>query len=300
MIDAIPIVSVGMPVYNGQEFLRDSIQSILEQTFTDFELIISDNASTDETPKICQEFAAGDPRVRYYRNPENVGASDNYNAVFRHARGAYFKWASGNDLCERTFLEKCVAALDRRPDAVLAYPRTRLVYGGSTPAEDYIENLDLDQESACERFKLLLKRIRLNNVMNGLIRSRALRRTPLIKPYYSSDTVLMAEVVLYGKFVEVPEYLFYRRMDSKAATAMKSEDEVLEHYDPKKRKPMMFQNWKHSAGTWGAVWRAPLPIAEKFCLYPYALRRGIQDRNELAGDIREAMRYVLGRRRSAS
>ncbi len=287
-----------MPVYNGQEFLRDSIQSILEQTFTDFELIISDNASTDATPKICQEFAARDPRVRYYRNPENVGASDNYNAVFRHARGAYFKWASGNDLCERTFLEKCVAALDRRPDAVLAYPRTRLVRGGSTPAEDYIENLDLDQESACERFKLLLKRIRLNNIMNGLIRSRALRHTPLIKPYYSSDIVLMAEVVLYGKFVEVPEYLFYRRMDSKAATAMKSEDEVLEHYDPKKRKPMMFQNWKYSAGTWGAVWRVPLPIAEKFCLYPYALRRGIQDRNELAGDIREAMRYVLGRRRS--
>ncbi len=289
-----------MPVYNGQEFLRDSISSILEQTYTDFELIISDNASTDETAKICREFAARDPRVRYHRNSENVGASDNYNAVFRQARGAYFKWASGNDLCERTFLEKCVAALDRRPDAVLAYPRTRLIYGGSTPAEDYMDNLRLDQDNACDRFKALFKHVRLNNVMNGLIRSHVLRQTPLIKPYFSSDTVLMAEAVLYGKFIEVPEYLFYRRMDSKAATAMKSEDEVLEHYDPKKRKPMLFQNWKHSAGAWGAVWRAPLPVAEKFCLYSYVLRRDIWDRNELARDVREALRHVFGRHRSAS
>ncbi len=288
-----------MPVYNGQEFLRDSIRSILEQTYTDFELIISDNASTDETAKICREFAARDPRIRYYRNPENIGASDNYNAVYRHARGVYFKWASGNDLCERTFLEKCVAVLDRRPDAVLACPRVRLMHGEPASAEDYIDNLNLEQESACERFKDFFKRVRLNNIMNGLIRTQALRHTPLIKPYYSSDTVLMAEAVLRGKFIEVPEYLFYRRMDSKAATALKSEDEVLEHYDPGKRKPMLFQNWKHSAGTWGAVWRAPLPLAEKLCLYLYVLRRDIWDRNHLAGDIREAMRHVFGRRRPA-
>ena len=192
-----------------------------------------------------------------------------------------------------------MAVLARRPDAVLACPRARLMYGDPAPAEDYIDNLNLEQESACERFKTFFKRVRLNNVMNGLIRTQALRHTPLIKPYYSSDTILMAEAVLRGKFIEVPEYLFYRRMDSKAATALKSEDEVLEHYDPRKRKPMLFQNWKLSAGTWGAVWRAPLPLAEKLCLYLYALRRDIWDRNHLAGDIREAMRHVLGRRRPA-
>ena len=231
-----PRVSVGMPVYNGEEFLGSALESILEQTFTDLELVISDNASTDSTEAMCRKYASADPRVKYWRNTENVGATENYNAVFRYARGAYFKWASSNDLCHPAFIEESVAVLERRPDVVLVYPRTQLIYDATKPPEDYDDVRNLLQDSACARFKTLLDRIRLNNMMNGVIRSAVLGRTPLLKNFFSSDISLMAEVALFGKFVELPEVMFYRRMDAKSATAKKSDEEVLRHHNPRQHR----------------------------------------------------------------
>jgi glycosyltransferase involved in cell wall biosynthesis len=122
-MELTPRVSVGMPVYNGQEYLREAIQSILTQSFYDLELIVCDNASTDRTAAICREIAAGDSRLRYYANPTNVGVTENYNKAFALSRGEYFKWASSNDYCAERFIERCVDVLDRRSDAVLCYQR---------------------------------------------------------------------------------------------------------------------------------------------------------------------------------
>src|SRR3712207_6191103 len=110
-----PKVSIGLPVYNGEKFIREAIDSILNQTFEDFELIISDNASTDETAAICQTYAAQDRRVRYFRNLENIGAAGNHNRVFEAASGKYFKWAAHDDLCGPNFVAECVNVLDRDP-----------------------------------------------------------------------------------------------------------------------------------------------------------------------------------------
>src|SRR3972149_7037346 len=132
-----PKVSVWMPVYNGERHLRNAVQSILGQTFRDIELIISDNASTDRTEAICREYASKDPRVRYYRNPKNLGAPENINSVFRRATGRYFKWAAANDECDPRFMEACVQILDERPNTVLAYPRTLLIRENSGQTEDY-------------------------------------------------------------------------------------------------------------------------------------------------------------------
>jgi glycosyltransferase involved in cell wall biosynthesis len=93
----VPRVSIGLPVYNGQNYLRCALDSILQQDYTDFELIISDTASADASPGICQELARKDGRVRYYRNETNIGARGNYNRVFELARGEFFKWASHDD-----------------------------------------------------------------------------------------------------------------------------------------------------------------------------------------------------------
>jgi glycosyltransferase involved in cell wall biosynthesis len=277
-----------MPVYNGERHLRAALESILGQTFQDFELVISDNASADDTERICREYAAKDPRVQYHRQPKNLGVSENYNAVFRLARGGYFKWASSNDLCDPAFLDTCARVLEGRPDAVLAYPRTRLIRAESAAMEDYEDRLDLPQERPCERFRAYIERYRLNNVMNGVIRASILKRTPLLARFPGSDLVLMAELALYGKFVEVPEFMFFRRMDSSSATPMRDRLAVRRLYDPELRRRMQFQRWKFHRGCFWAVWRTPLPVREKLCLYRFLWRRFFNDRGYLARELREA------------
>src|SRR5215469_6919606 len=107
-----PKVSIGMPVYNGANYLRSSVPSLLAQDYEDFELLISDNASTDETESICRELAESDGRIRYFRNERNVGAAQNYNKVFRLASGTFFKWAAHDDECHPTMLRRCVEVLE--------------------------------------------------------------------------------------------------------------------------------------------------------------------------------------------
>lgn len=293
-----PRVSIGMPVFNGARWLRASLDSLLGQRLEDFELIISDNASTDSSEEICREYAARDARIRYVRNPRNIGASDNYNAVFHLARGEYFKWASCNDLCQPDFVEKCVAALEADPQAVLAYPRTRLMLGDAGPYEDYVDHLDLQYDSPCARFRGVLERIGLNNIMNGVIRRAALARTALIEAYFSSDVNLMAELALHGKFREVPDYLFIRRMDPASATRLKDDAEVRKHYDPDQERLMVFQYWRVHKEYFRAVWRTSLPRAEKLCLYRYLARRLLWDRGHLAEDVWESLKALKARRRT--
>lgn len=291
-----PEVSVGMPVYNGERWLAAAIESILSQSFEKLELTISDNSSTDGTEEICRSYAARDRRIRYLRQETNLGVSHNYNFVFRSARAPYFKWASSNDICHESFLERCLAELRGRPDLALCYPRTRLFTDHPENGEDYHDELDLPDDNPCRRFERLVSRMALNNVMNGVIRSEILNRTPLIKPYVSSDVVLMAEVALYGKFAEVPEFLFFRRMDEKTATRLKSEQEVKEHYDPSKRSMMLFQCWRLHLGYLDAALRAPLTARERGCVLSKVLRNFRWDRGHLAAEVWEAAQKVSSRR----
>ena len=139
-----PTVSIGLPVHNGAAFLAEAIESIPAQTFTDFELVISDNASTDRTPEICRSYTAADGRIRYYRQEANIGAARNYNVVFQRSSGKYFKWAAHDDLIRPTYLARCVAALEADPEAVLCHsiveiagPGMREIYDrrASAPAD---------------------------------------------------------------------------------------------------------------------------------------------------------------------
>src|SRR5687767_9303189 len=119
-----PRVSIGLPVFNGESHLALALDSVLAQTFGDFELVISDNGSTDSTRQICEDYAKRDARIRYLRSDENRGAAWNYNRVFERSRGAFFKWMAHDDLIAPQYLERCVEALDRAPaTTVLAFPR---------------------------------------------------------------------------------------------------------------------------------------------------------------------------------
>lgn len=207
-----PRVSLGMPIYNAQRYLRASLDSVLAQDFTDFELIISDNGSTDDTWEICQEYASRDPRIRLYRNEVNVGVAGNFNRVVELARGELFRWVAYDDLLAPSLLTACVDELDRSgPRTVLAYPRADLIDDEGGLIKHYEDHLDLRHRRAAARVAAAERRRTLLNPLYGLIRLADLRRTGLERPYMAGDLPLIMELAAIGEFHEVPETLFFRR-----------------------------------------------------------------------------------------
>lgn len=221
MTNRKPIVTVGMPVRNGEPYLSEAIESILNQSFGDFELIVSDNASTDATADICTSFAAHDARVRYRRNVHNLGASANYNLVFSQAKGRYFKWAAHDDLCKPQFIESCVDVLERRPDVTITCPRSLFIDAAGKIIRPGASSLSLDCATPARRFSTMVSNlIRSTDTywsIFGLIRSDALCRTRMMGNYTGTDQVLFMHLVLLGRFVQIPDALFLRRSHSQAS-----------------------------------------------------------------------------------
>ncbi len=205
-----PRVSIGMPVYNGELYLVKAMESLLAQDFGDFELIVSDNASTDATEDICRRFAAADNRIRYHRNDTNLGAAWNFNSLFKLARGKYFKWAAHDDVCEPEFIRKCVRVLEQDSSVVLCYPRTRIIGTRGQVLQDYNVRLNADAALPPDRVRAIIADHLCFEIF-GLIRSSVLRKTRLIGNFISSDRALLIELALHGRFFEIPEYLFMRR-----------------------------------------------------------------------------------------
>jgi glycosyltransferase involved in cell wall biosynthesis len=206
-----PRVSIGLPVYNGERYLVQAIDSILSQTFTDIELIISDNASTDSTEKICREYARKDPRVRYSRNDTNIGGSNNTNLTFKKARGEYFRWAAHDDVFAPELVERCVEVLDRESDVVLCFVGViEIDEHGKRRGLKVLPDIG---KTPFARFRFLSSRhTHTCEPIYGLIRSDVLRRTRLLLNYTDSDRVLLCELGFYGRFAQVPELLFYKRL----------------------------------------------------------------------------------------
>src|SRR5512141_1367454 len=212
MTNRTPRLTIGLPVYNAEKYLDQALDAILTQTFTDFELIISDNASTDRTPEICQAYLAKDKRIRYCRNEKNLGASPNFNKLFRLSSSEYFKWHPYDDLIEPDFVSRCVQALDADPTISLCYSRVKII--DLNGAFEVIHNPgpDTSSQKPHERFRNLVLHPEYAIQMMGVIRSEVLKKTPLHGSYPSSDEVLLAELTLRGRFHEIPDRLYlYRR-----------------------------------------------------------------------------------------
>jgi len=228
-----PMVTIGVPTYNGARFLESTLEALVAQDLDDHEIVISDNGSTDDTERICRRYES-DPRVRYERSYANRGAAWNYNQVLEVARGRYFKWAADDDICLPNFLSSCVAELERCPEAVLAWPRTVLIDENDQPFGQFDDaDLDLrDPDPVARLAGVLDHRVEWHPVF-GVIRTHILRRTSGIGAFVYADIALLAELAMLGGFHQVQADLFLRRYhDGRSLVANPSFEEHAAWYDP--------------------------------------------------------------------
>jgi glycosyltransferase involved in cell wall biosynthesis len=284
-----PLLSIGLPVYNGERFLQFALDSLLNQTFRDFELIICDNASTDATRSICQEYAARDARIRYYRNPENIGAAANFNRVFELARAPYFKWAAADDVISPEFVEKCIAAMQQDPELVLAYTRVDKINSSGEIDGTYDYPMRVNHPSPHVRFADLILVNHFCVAIFGVIRRDVLAQTPLIGKYVGSDRVLLAELGLHGRMVELPEYLFHRRDHPQTSGRMFNIYHRLAWFDPNLRRNINLVNWRMGSEYLRAIRRVPLPSREKLACFRVNARWFIRRRKKLLEDVKAAV-----------
>lgn len=270
----MPVVSVGLPVYNGARFLRTAIESVLGQTLGDLELIISDNGSTDNTPDICAEYAVRDERVRYVHSAVNRGAAENFNQVFRLASGRYFHWLAADDFIAPECLARCTAVLDARPEVVLACTLSDIVDAEGALLRPYNAAQALEQDDVLTRFRTCMIQDPWCHAIYGLIRRDALANTALMGAYRSSDAVLLCELALYGKFAEVPERLYFRRMHEGSFSYDPNPERVRSMYKPQARRSraLALVTWRHLVEHMAAIGRAPLSRRERLDLWAYVLR----------------------------
>ncbi len=297
MVKRVPRVSIGLPVYNGEQFLAQTLESLLSQTFRDIEIVISDNASTDGTQAICRSFAARDPRIEYIRQDTNLGASANYNVVVHRAHGEYFKWAAHDDLCEPTFIERCVELLDASPDAVVAYPRSVLISDVGEVIEPVTEDMCLPWDLPSRRLRHFLWNTSLCHPVFGLIRSQALMRTNLIGPFHSSDVIVLIQLLLQGKFIEHPEPLFLRRMHAGTSLWNKSDEDVATWYDTsaaKRRVPTLRYSTLFFMAM-KSVLTAPIPLWDKPMCWMTLTRAYGTRRREIAEELWTAFKAFFRR-----
>ena len=264
-----------MPVFNGEKHLRKALDSILSQTYQDFELIISDNASSDKTQQICLEYTQKDDRVSYYRNERNFGAVWNFNRVFKLSSSPYFKWAAHDDLIAPTFLHECINVLEHDHSVVLCHSKTAR-YDEFDQVVGFYDNGSIaDSPKPHIRFRDVLWRKAFPWMIFGVFRRTALIQTPLFQNFLSSDWNLPADISLIGRIVEIPQYLLFRRDHPQSYTASVSARHLIIDYrnrlawwtGKRKRTLVVLPHWRNCLEFLKSVQRAPLKWPERCSCY---------------------------------
>ncbi|HVE88935.1 MAG TPA: glycosyltransferase family 2 protein [Burkholderiaceae bacterium] len=297
------LVTIGLPVFNSERYLRQSLDSLLAQTFSNFVLIISDNASTDGTARICQQYAAADSRIQYSRNEINIGLPCNFNRVARLAQSRYLKWSTADDVWERTFLERALNVMEGDPTIALCYPQAVLIDADGRNRKNYDDVLHLMQENPADRFVNVLDNIKLVHQHLGLIRMSHLLQTHLFGAYEASDVNLLAELSLYGKFFELPHRLYFRRFHQDSGSWRRADAAHQARRFHASGARIGLNKWRRYLGLVRGAGRSPLPLHSKTRLYRYIGRSMIWDRQdltaELAGFARSASGSVSSRQKAS-
>jgi glycosyltransferase involved in cell wall biosynthesis len=278
-----PRVSIGMPVFNGEKYLKEALESILAQTYSDFELVISDNASNDRTEQICREYAAKDSRIRYYRNEKNIGAPKNFNRVFELSSGEYFKWAACDDVLAPEYLQKCVTVLDEDPSVVLCHSITGRIDKHGILVGIYNQGVlrRIGSGKPHERFGDLIGLFHFCCSVMGVIRAASFGKTPLQGSYIGSDRNLLAEIGLMGRIHEIPECLFFQRDHPDSYSSTRQWPYTSTTSADSLRKEMAwwskdnwtyYPHWKNCVEYFRSVNRVPLKWSERLLCYAQIFR----------------------------
>lgn len=294
-----PRVSIGLTVFNGEPFLAETLEAFLAQTFTDFEIIISDNASTDRTGEIAEEFAARDARIRYHRNETNLGLAGNHNHVVMLARGEYFKWAAADDLCLPDYLARCVEVLDGDPSVVLTYPKTQFIDAEGARLDIDDPGWDMRSDQPAERLRRVITSGHWMNAIVGLMRISALRQTRLMPAYSGGDYRVLADLSLLGKVQEVPETLFKRRLHSNSTSqhgtgGVTPDRRWLIRCWTGSDSAVSLPRWSLKIDYFRAIAGSRLPLPQKASLMRSLLRRARWQRAKLLEELSEAIPAYLG------
>ncbi len=264
--------SIGLPVYNGENFLEAALCSLLAQTHSDFELIISDNASADRTEEICRAFAARDRRIRYYRNNTNIGSARNFYRAFELSSGEYFKWAAHDDLNAPEFLERCINVLDQESSIVLCYPKTKIIDERGRFLRDYDFAVDTTSPKPHVRLYNILRTDHWCFQIFGVMRADIFRKMLIYEGFRGYDRNMLAEFCLFGRVYEWPEFLFFRRDHSgTSANLYAGSSQQFATYDPPSSQ-LRYLAWRRFRGYFAAVAHAPLNVSERLLCYMQLMR----------------------------
>lgn len=319
MTNNSPRLSIGLPVYNGEKFVREAIESLLAQSFEDFELIICDNASTDKTEEICRAYAALDLRIRYYRNETNIGCACNFNRVFELSSGEYFKWAASDDLHAEDFLARCIEILDQDPSVVLCHSRTYLIDEKTNLFRRYNISLKTDSPKPHERFHELLAK-HLAYQCYGVIRASALKIVPPMGSYGLSDGIFLLRLGLIGKFYEISDRLFFARIHPQQSMSLFFPDYLSftdsniqysstmapDFYnwavwlDSANEGQIMFPHWRILWEYTISVWLFPLSLYQRICCHISLFNSLKGNESLLIKDLVIAAKMLISRWRKAS
>jgi glycosyltransferase involved in cell wall biosynthesis len=301
-----PTLSVGLPVYNGERYLNHTLDTLLSQDYRDFELIISDNGSTDATETICRARAAADPRVKYHRADTNRGSTWNFRRVLELAQGKYFKWATYDDACYPGMFRRCIEALEESdPSVAMVYPRFEVIdESGALSQKDLGPRWDrvkTDATKPHQRVGHILWTVLYGHPAYGVIKMSYLRQT---RPWgmIAADWVKLLELGLLGKIVEVPEVLFQLRLHPmNAMVATQNWRNLLAWHDPnwRRRKLVLPKSCAFVVEYLKAIHASPIPIADKVPCYAVACltppwRWFCQWALRVTGPVRIKLRDVTG------
>lgn len=260
-----PLVGLGMPVFNGAAFLAETLESILRQSFEDFELVICDNASTDATEAICRAFAARDSRIRYHRNATNLGAHPNYNRTFQLARGKYFKWVPHDDVLHPDYLAACVLALEESRDAVACQTQLDFIDGMGAKLGLVGTNLaGADSVQAATRFRAATLRPHNCYEVMGLFRRSELGASVLLESFHGADRALVADMALRGRILHVPQPLLRVRDHAQRYTRarIRPQDRAVWH-DTRLKGKQTFPTWRLYGKYWSIIARSQAPLQQR-------------------------------------
>lgn len=241
-------ISVAVPTRNEQDNIAKTIESVLDQTFTNFELLVSDNHSSDSTVKTINSYVAKDKRVRLFEQPLNIGAISNMNFLFRQSRGDYFIILGAHDLWSTNYLESLHRVLEKNQKAVCAFGQTLFIDAQENNLHIPSRTIDTAGMTQSEKFISIV--ISGQNLLFGLFRKNALEQVPEQRHIVGSGEMLLQSIAIFGDFVQVPEARFFRRVVRNQENYLEKRERYSEQLFETRLQKFAFLFFPHARLLW--------------------------------------------------